>query len=317
MNPISDMLQAMRLTGGIFLEAHFTDPWAVRAQVTPEDCSAFMQMPRQIIPYHLITTGSCMMSLDRGTEVRLDYGDLVILPHNPPHILASRLDLTPVSTDGLIQTDGGIARLVYGGDGESTQLLCGFLGSNTEHRSFTATLPEILKLSTNDWAAASWIKSTFQFAIQESGRQQAESRIALAKLAELLFLEAVRRYFELHPEARNAVMAGMHDVLVGRALELLQTRIFEDWTTELLAREVGLSRSSFAERFTRELGEPPMRYLARRRLERASARLRESSEPISRIAFESGYESESAFNRAFRRMYGTPPATWRRRMMEQ
>ncbi len=317
MNTISDILQGMHLTGGIFLEADFTAPWSVRAHVAPEDCSPFMQMPRQIIAYHLVTAGHCVIALDSGTTAHLKYGDLVILPRNTPHTLASTSTVTPVSADKLIHldADGGIARIVYGGGGQSTQLLCGFLGSATENTSLTVMLPDILKLSPDDWTSANWIESTFRFAIQESTSQQPDARVALAKLAELLFFEAVRRYFALHPQSRGAAVAGMHDMLIGRAVALLHKRMYEHWTTELLAHEIGLSRSSFADRFTRALGEPPMRYLARRRLEQASIQLLESSIAVTRIAHESGYESESAFNRAFRRMYGAPPAAWRRIMI--
>jgi AraC-like DNA-binding protein len=104
----------------------------------------------------------------------------------------------------------------------------------------------------------------------------------------------------------------MRDPIVGRALGLLHSQIARRWTTETLAREIAVSRSAFAERFTRVIGEPPMRYLARQRFEQALARLRDSADPIARIAFEVGYESEAAFNRAFRREYGVPPASWRR-----
>jgi len=317
MDTIPDILQGMRLTGGIFLEADFTAPWSVRAQVAPKDCSPFMQMPRQIIAYHLVTAGRCVIALDSGTTADLKYGDLVILPRNTPHILASASTVPPVSADELIHPDpdADIARIVHGGGGQSTQLLCGFLGSATEHVCLTAMLPDILKLGPDDWAAAGWIESTFRFAIQETASRQADSRAALARLAELLFFEAVRRYFALHPQSRRAAVAGMHDVLVGRSLVLLQKRLYEHWTTAALAREIGLSRSSFADRFTRALGEPPMRYLARRRLEQASIRLLDSSVAVTRVAHESGYESESAFNRAFRRMYGAPPAAWRRSMI--
>src|SRR5690606_35014 len=311
-NTISDILQQMRLTGGIFLEADFTAPWAVRSHVAPEDCHPFMQMPRQIIAYHLVTAGQCMILLDDGTTAQLKYGDLVILPRNTPHTLASALSVAPVCADGLITLDAQnrMAHIAYGGGGERTRILCGFLGSASQNTSLTAMLPSLLKLDPNDWAAAGWIESTLRFAIQESNSRQADSPTALARLAELLFFEAVRRYFALHPQSRSATLAGTHDVLVGRALALLNKRINERWTTALLAKEIGLSRSSFAERFTRALGEPPMRYLARQRLERASMRLLEPSVAIARIACESGYESESAFNRAFRRMYGAPPATW-------
>lgn len=316
MNTISAILQGMRLTGGVFLEAEFTAPWAIRSHVAPADCSPYMKMPRQIIAYHLITAGRCVITLDGGATAQLMYGDIVILPRNTPHILASASTVAPVSADDLIQpnVEGGLARIDYGGGGDGTQILCGFLGSATENTSLTAMLPEILKLGTGDWATAQWIESTFRFAIEESRNRQADSREALARLADLLFFEAVRRYFALHPQSSKAAVAGMRDMLVGRALALVNARMHEHWTTEALAREIGLSRSSFAERFTRALGEPPMRYLAHRRLEQASMRLLESSIAVARIAYESGYESESAFNRAFRRMYGAPPAAWRRSM---
>lgn len=318
MNTISDILQGMRLMGGVFLQADFTAPWAVRAQVAPEDCSPYMRMPRQIIAYHLITAGRCVIALENGATAYLQYGDLVILPRNTPHILASALTVTPISGNELVSLNvqGDMAQIAYGGGGDSTQILCGFLGSATENISLIAMLPDILTLGANDWAAANWIESTFRFAVQESNSRQTDSRAALARLAELLFFEAVRRYFALHPQSRLAAMAGTHDVLVGRALVLLHKRLYEHWTTESLAREIGMSRSSFADRFTRALGEPPMRYLGHRRLEQASMRLLESAAAVNRIALESGYESESAFSRAFRRMYGVPPAAWRRRMTD-
>jgi len=318
MNPVSDALHSMRLTGGIFLEARFTAPWAIRARVAPDDCIPFMQAPKQIIAYHLITVGRCVLQLEGAANVELKAGDLVLLPRNTPHILASTLDTEAVSVDQLIHADAanhGSSRLSYGGGGEPTQLICGFLGSASPNKSLFAMLPQVLTLTTEDWGAAEWIQSSLRFAIQESSRSQIDSRVAVAKLAEMLFFEAVRRYFELHPSLRHDAAAAMHDELIGRALLILQTRPLEHWTTESLAREIGLSRSCFADRFTRELGVPPMRYLASRRLEQASIRLLDPHENIGQIAYESGYESEAAFNRAFKRHYGAPPATWRRNMI--
>lgn len=318
MNTISDILHSMRLTGGVFLEAEFTAPWSIEAQVTHEDCSAYMQTPREIIAYHLITAGRCLIMLKDGHSMQLKRGDLVLLPRNTPHILATGPEITPVPADRLIQKDpnGGVARIAHGGGQERTQVLCGFLGSATENVCLAALLPEALKLGSEDWPAAPWIETTFRFAVQESARRQADSREAVARLAELLFLEAVRRYFALHPRAQEAALAGMHDNQVGRALVLMHKHLYQPWSTESLARQIGLSRSSFADRFSRALGEPPMRYLAHRRLEQASLRLLDTADAITRIAYEAGYESESAFSRAFRRMYGAPPATWRRNMAQ-
>jgi AraC-like DNA-binding protein len=105
---------------------------------------------------------------------------------------------------------------------------------------------------------------------------------------------------------------GVRDPMIGRALALIHGRIAHRWTAGELAREIGMSRSAFADRFARAMGEPPMRYLARQRLQAAARRLEASTDSLARIAFQVGYESEAAFNRAFKREFGVPPASWRR-----
>lgn len=314
MSTVFDTLRGTRLTGGVFLDAEFSAPWCVTAQVTPEDCRPFMHVPQHIIAYHYVARGHCVVAVKGQAPAAVSGGEIIILPRNYPHLLASALDVVPVCADHLIQpgTGGGPARIVYGGGGEATHILCGFLGTDTPQASTIAMLPDLLTLSPADWPAAGWIESSFRLAVQESATGRADSGSMLARLAELLFFEAVRQYLILQPGERKPMVAGMHDALVGRALRLLHQQMCRHWTTEELAREIGLSRSSFAERFVRAVGEPPMRYLAHQRLDRASLRLLESSDPICRIAYEVGYESEAAFNRAFRREYGAPPSTWRR-----
>jgi AraC-like DNA-binding protein len=161
-------------------------------------------------------------------------------------------------------------------------------------------------------ASGSWIESSFRFAAHQLAEGRIESPAVLAKLAELLFVEAVRRYVRSLPPEASGWLAGLRDPVVGRALALLHSRMTHRWTTEELAQEIGLSRSAFAERFTSLMGEPPMRYLANWRMQVAAQRLKSSYEPIARIAFEIGYESEAAFNRAFRRTFDMPPMAWRK-----
>lgn len=125
-------------------------------------------------------------------------------------------------------------------------------------------------------------------------------------------MEAVRRYVaSLRPDQAGWLSA-LGDPVVGRALALMHSRMMHRWTTEELAREVGLSRSAFADRFTARVGEPPMRYLGNCRLQNAADRLRGSRDPVARIAYDTGYESEAAFNRAFKRAYALPPSGWRK-----
>lgn len=314
MDALLDMLRAMRLTGGVFLDAKFSAPWCVSAKVAPEDCAPFTAVPRYIIAYHYVTEGRCLLKVGAQPPVEVESGEIVVLPRNDHHVIASATNLRAVSADRLIQEtrEGGLARIVHGGGGERTSILCGFLGNDLAHNALIALLPSVLKLDAADGASGDWIKGTFQFAARELAAGQANSPMILAKLAELLFMEAVRRYLVSQPPAANAWAAGMHDPMIGRALGLLHGQIARRWTTEVLARELAVSRSAFAERFTRAIGEPPMRYLARQRFEQATAQLKDTADPIARIAYDVGYESEEAFNRAFRREYGVPPAAWRR-----
>jgi transcriptional regulator GlxA family with amidase domain len=150
-----------------------------------------------------------------------------------------------------------------------------------------------------------------RFGAQELASGPARSPALLAKLAELLFVEAVRRYLAALPPDETGWRAAIADPMIGRALAQLHQRLDRRWTAEELARSVGMSRSAFADRFTRIVGETPMRYLAQQRLQLAARRLEASGDAIARVAFEAGYESEAAFNRAFKREFGTPPATWR------
>lgn len=314
MDSILDMLHAMRLTGGIFLDADFTAPWCVTAKVGPEDCAPFTPEPRQIIAYHCVTAGRLLLKVSGQKPIPVEGGEIVVLPRNDAHVIGSTLTVRPLSAEHLIQPnpDGGLARIIYGGGGERTHVFCGFLGSDMPHPPIIALLPSVLKLKVAEGASGGWIESSFRYAASELAEGTATSPAILAKLAELLFMEAVRRYLASDRPGANAWAAGMHDPVIARALGLLHGQLAQRWTTDDLAVQSGLSRSAFAERFTRVIGEPPMRYLAQQRLMQASVLLRETPDTIARIAYEVGYESEAAFNRAFRREYGVPPAAWRR-----
>jgi AraC-like DNA-binding protein len=314
MDAVLDMLRAMRLTGGIFLDAEFTAPWCVTAKVGPEDCKPFTPEPRQIIAYHYVTAGRLLLKAGGQEPIPVEGGEIVVLPRNDDHVIGSALTDRPLSADHLIQPNpnGGLARIVHGGGGERTHIFCGFLGSDVSHSPIIALLPSVLQLKVANRASGSWIESSFRFAAGEWAMPSAHSPAILAKLAELLFMEAVREYLASQPSGATAWAAGLHDPVVARALGLIHAQMARRWTTDELAVQSGLSRSAFAERFTRIIGEPPMRYLAQQRLIQACALLRETPNTIARIAYAVGYESEAAFNRAFRREYGVPPAVWRR-----
>lgn len=175
-----------------------------------------------------------------------------------------------------------------------------------------STLPATLRLKIEDDGAGEWIRSTFQYAADEVAAGRPGSETVLAKLSELLFLQAVRRYVETLPEGQTGWLAGLRDPYVARALALLHHNIARTWTVEELGREIGLSRSALADRFTRLIGVAPMHYLATWRMQVAAQKLRNTSSSLAQVANVVGYDSEAAFSRAFKKAFGAAPATWRR-----
>ena len=314
MDALSDLLHVVRLSGGVYLDAEFSAPWCVSAQGSPEDCRLAMVEPARIMAFHFVLSGRLLFQVEGAPPVELHGGTMVLLPRNDLHTLASGPGLPPVSGDHLAQADpgDGLARIRYGGGGEKTQIVCGFVGTDVRQHPLIDALPPVLTLDLNGTPSCDWVARSFRYASEELGSARPGSAAVLAMLSELLFVEAIRQYVATLPPDRRGWLSGLRDPVVGRALALLHTQIARAWTAEELAREVFLSRSAFAERFTALIGVPPIKYLATWRMQVAAQRLRETQRPITRIAMDVGYESEAAFTRAFKREHGASPAAWRK-----
>ena len=313
---LSDVLRVVRLLGGVFLHAEFTEPWCISSQAEPEDCGLLLPEVEHIILYHYVLEGQMRVDVAGGPPLEVAEREAVVLPHNDVHRIGSDLNLGAVPSHAIIQPgpDGSLAAIRHGGGGARTRLVCGFLGCrHIDGNPLLGALPPVLRLDMRDGAAAEWIRSSFAFAADEIASGRPGSATILAKLSELLFVEAIRRYLDTLPAERTGWLAGLNDPFIARALAILHDRVHEPWTVDALAREVGLSRSVLADRFTRLIGVSPMHYLARWRLQVAAQRLTSSHEAMAQIAFEVGYESEAAFSRAFKRLFGASPAKWRRR----
>jgi AraC-like DNA-binding protein len=210
-------------------------------------------------------------------------------------------------------SEGGLFTIRHGGGGARTRMVCGFLGCDSaKGNPVISTLPPLLKLNVEEGGAAEWIRSTFQYAAQEVSIGRPGSETVLAKLSELLFVETVRRYAETLPDGQTGWFAGLRDPYVARAMALLHRDIARRWTVDELGREVGLSRSALADRFIRLIGAAPMHYLANWRMQVAAEQLRNTSVSLAQVAEIVGYDSEAAFSRAFKKAFGSAPATWRR-----
>ena len=314
MEILSAVLQTVRLTGGVVLEAHFTAPWCVSSQFTAEDCRPYLTDPVEVIAYHYVVCGRCWLLAAGDEPMELRSGEAVLLPRNDPHLMASSIGLQAVNSHDLMQPGeaGGLARIVHGGGGEPTDIVCGFLGSDQRGNPLIATLPRVLKVDMAESGSDEWIESCLKFALRGLREGSIGASTVMSRLSELMFVEAVRRYAAALPAQETGWLAGIRDQYVGKALALIHGKPDHPWTAESLAQEVSLSRSAFSDRFTTFIGVPPKRYLISWRLQVAKEMLREGRKPIPQIAHAVGYEAEAAFNRAFKREFGAPPATWRR-----
>jgi AraC-like DNA-binding protein len=314
LDAFSDVLRVIRLAGGVFLEAELTAPWCIEGKISADHCKPFSVAPRHVIASHFVAAGRMQLRVEGGEPIEVRAGELVLLPHNHVHMFGSDLNVEPLPAHKTMQLQaGGLARLRHGGGGEATQLLCGFLGSEVVFSPLLSALPAVLKLDVRATASGAWIESSFRFAASEIAAGRMGSATVIAKLSELLFVEAVSQYVASLPAERSGWLAGLRDQQIGRALALLHARPAEAWTAESLALEVGLSRSVFADRFTSLVGQPPMHYLAVWRMHVAEDKLRAGRSSVAQVALSVGYESEAAFSRAFKRHFGTSPGNWRRR----
>jgi len=325
---LSDVLRAVRLRGALFYYIEGVDPWVAGAPPAGEIIPAIMPGADHMIEFHGIAGGSCWASVSGEPPIRLAAGDVVLFPQGDAHVLSSAPELRPEQVDhgvyftprpprlpfSLSASEQGVttARLDGGGHVHAT-IACGFLGLDARpFNPLIAALPRVMHMPGLAAGGESWIAHFLRTVVDESNRRRPGGEAVLERMSELMFVEVLRRYVDGLPSGQTGWLAGMRDPGVGRALALLHERPSERWTLESLGEEAALSRSVLHERFTHFIGQPPMRYLGQWRIQLAARRLRDSDAKLIEIALEVGYESEAALSRAFRRLMGEAPGTWRR-----
>lgn len=317
MDALSDVLKSIRLEGAVYLDAEFTAPWCVQARHGLSSVKRRLAGAEHVVFFHFFAEGGCKVALEGGEELAIAEGDLVLFPRDDHQRMGSDLRLQPREAVTFkreeAESAGSIIRIRHGGGGELTRVVCGYLAcaQGVSRRLFDA-LPRVVRIPVGDGPASRMLRELLRAGVAESSSERWGAESMLAKLAELMFVEAVRRYVQELPADCRGWLAGLRDPHVGHALTLLHGEPRRSWTLDGLAREVALSRSALAERFTTLVGEPPMQYLTRWRLARAAQALRGTGQTIMRIAEQAGYESDAAFSRAFKREFGKAPAAWRR-----
>jgi AraC-like DNA-binding protein len=318
MDALSDVFKSVRLAGACYLNGEFTAPWCIRGECTLPAVRARLAGADHVAFFHFLIEGACNVRLAEGGEVlEARAGDLIFFPQEGRHLMGTDLQLAPMEVEAFAASlnapDAEVYQLRYGGGGAATRFVCGYLAcERSTFRPLFEALPRLMCIPLGGGPAAALLHELLRAGVRESATARPGAASVLAKVAELLFVEAMRRYMETLPPGGKGWLAGVRDAQVGRALGLLHAEPARAWTVDQLAREVALSRSALAERFSTLVGEAPMRYLARWRLALAAQALRDGRESVARLAERAGYESEAAFSRAFKREFGVPPAGWRK-----
>ena len=313
---LSDVLRAIRLTGAVYFDFELSSPWVAEAPPSLEIAGTVMPGAQRVIEYHLLARGTCWGHVIGQEPMLLREGDLIVFPQGDAHVLSSAPGMRAAPDMSAFARPSTPLPIMYelgGGGPERARVVCGFLGCDERpYNPLLTALPKVIHLSAAaSHATSGWLGTLLNIAVKESGSSRAGGENVLARLSELLFVEAIRRYIETLPPAETGWLAGLRNPIVGQALAALHGEPREAWTVDRLARLVGLSRSVFAERFTEMVGQPPMQYLALWRMQLASRLLVEGGH-VAAVAGAVGYESEAAFSRAFKKLVGQAPATWRR-----
>jgi AraC family transcriptional regulator, alkane utilization regulator len=313
---LTETLQAVRLTGSVFMNAKFTAPFGV---ISPDQFEAGTPLShlRHVSVFHLIASGGCTIEIASGERRLISSGDILLMPFASAHKFWSgdfdKMVFAPdIMRPGPVK---GMLTIDHGGGGETTRMVCGFL----ESREFLyapvfRSLPPLLIYPTGDDRISAAITATVREILHLATASIPGSELMLGRLMELLFVEVIRKYASQLPSSASGWFAALNKPIVGRALQAMHQDPSRRWTVEELAREVGTSRTVLTERFNELLGQAPIEYVTSWRMQLAAERLSNGGDPIASIAADVGYESEAAFNRAFKRVTGLTPGAWRAEM---
>lgn len=306
MDLLSDILHLMQLSGTLYFRTAFTAPWGV-------EVPQFENVAR----FHYVHRGRCYARVgDDPVPVNLEQGDLIIITGGARHILSDPVEANAPSVDQVVEASGftGRGALVYGGEGagHETQLICGhFAFDRGARHALLEALPPYIQIKDYGKATPDWLNDTLKIIGGEANGEQLGSEIIALKLSEIIFTQAIRLYVTTDGRDRPG-LAGFADPNICRALDAMHGAPAEAWTVERLARVAGLSRTAFASRFSETLANTPLGYLTDWRMQLARRLLLDSELPIIEVAERSGYQSEAAFGRVFKRYFDAPPARFRR-----
>lgn len=299
---LSEVLATLELESAIYFRAELSSPFSIAVPESPG-----------VIRFHVASEGTCTLATPDDEPLAFGPGDLVMVPHGSEHVLSDAAHRPAEPLPHVLDQSGfdGVGPLVYGGGGARTTLVCGhFAFSPAVTHPFVASLPPVLHLRRGDGTGYAWVEQLLAHTEEEARRRSSGWHSIVERLAQILLVYVLRAHLQ---EDGAGALGALADPQLARAVEAMHARPAEPWTLDTLAAHAHMSRSSFVRRFREACGLAPMRYLTLWRMQRARFLLANSERSAGEVSAEVGYESESAFHRAFKQCFGTPPASYRRR----
>ena len=299
---LDGLLKYLPVDATVFCRAELSAPWGVFSEQTP------------FAVFHALVRGGGLLWLGDEAPLPLAEGDLLLLPRGTRHEMASDAGADKVALQSLPPIDDGqlVGCVKHGGEGAPTSLLCGKLCFEP-HAANTIVdlLPPLIHLRRDASGLLEWVDGTLRLLAREVEQNIAGASTIVAKLSELLFAQMLRAHVLSLPEGAGGWLGAMRHDKIAAAMALIHNEPGAAWTADDLASRVGMSRSAFFSRFSELVGEPPARYLTRWRMFRACQRLRSSGVSLIELAEHTGYSSEGAFSKAFKRIVGLTPSQYR------
>ena len=298
MDILTAVLDRVRLKGTVLFHYELGRPWSVSLPKFPDAV------------FHYLSRGSACLALEDGRTLRMSAGDFVLVSRGEPHLLSCGGGAKPFPLLDLDRRPAHLGPVRHGGgEGPISTMICGLFSlSHPSRIGVLEALPPLLQLRpSND----GWLELLLQRMVVESAVPHPGQQAVLSRMTEVLFVEALRSWIKTLDPGEGGWLGAMSDPYIGKALQLIHEQSQRPWTLAELGRGAGLGRSAFSARFTKLVGQPVHRYMMVRRMDEAALMLENSDDAIDRIAARVGYETTTAFSKAFRQHYGIPPGRYR------
>ena len=315
---LSSVLGSIRLESGAFARPVIRAPWGIRFQ--REDLATRLLLDKKkLSSFHAVVRGSAYLRMEGRAPISVSAGDLLVFPDADPHILSDRVDRPAVSSGEVIAAAGSeeaAMEVMQSGDGPETTIVCGYFSYDRDGaHPLLSMLPSLIHIKGEEGRGVQWLETTLGFMASEVALGQPGSRAVMGRLTDILFIQVVRSYIQQLNGHGGGWLRGLRDPRVAKALAAIHAAPAHPWTVGELATTAGASRTVFAKKFHELVGETPLQYVTRWRMQKATEDLAQADLPMIEVAERAGYGSEAAFSRVFKRVTGTPPATYRRQRL--